>query len=96
MNICFVMIQRKSLDFIVMRTFKTQKLVGICVRVCVCYLGLSIGIVSNIYIYPICIFLFNIYIYYMLETSAVFFQITQPFAWTSHAKGVKRENNTKT
>ena len=31
----------------------------------------------------------------MLETSAVFFQITQPFAWTSHAKGVKRENNTK-
>jgi hypothetical protein len=73
-----------------MRTFKTQKLVGICVRVCVCYLGLSIGIVSNIYIYILYVFFYiiYIYIYYMLETSALFFQITQPFAWTSHAKGV--------
>ena len=64
--------------------------------VSVCYLGLSIGIVSNIYIYILYVFFYFIYIYYMLETSAVFFQITQPFAWTSHAKGVKRENNTKT
>lgn len=31
----------------------------------------------------------------MLETSALFFQITQPFAWTSHAKGVKREKTRK-
>ena len=65
-----------------------------CACVCVCYLGLSIGEREReIYIYIISYMYLFIFIYYMLETSALFFQITQPFAWTSHAKGVKREKH---
>jgi hypothetical protein len=89
MNICFVMIQRKSLDFIVMRTFKTQKLVGICVRVCVCYLGLSIGIVSNIYIYIyiLYVFFYLIYIYITCwKLPLCFFKLRNP----SHGRLMQR------